>query len=170
MKPLTIIPNPKLDLTMERIIDVPRALVWKAWTDPEHLKKWFCPKPWQTTSVDLDLRPGGRFNSTMEGPNGEKHSSQGCYLEVIENERISFTSALIEGFRPVLPSENGDCSDLRFTAIVMMEDHKGGTKYTVYALHPDAESRDVHNEMGFEGGWGTALDQMVEAIKSGSIR
>ena len=52
-------PDPKLDLVLERIVEVPRELVWMAWTTPEHLKKWFTPVPWTTVDCEIDLRPGG---------------------------------------------------------------------------------------------------------------
>ena len=51
--------DPKLDLMLERVIDVPRELVWKAWTTPEYVVKWFTPAPWQTVDCKIDLRPGG---------------------------------------------------------------------------------------------------------------
>ena len=51
-------PDPKLDLVLERVVDVPPHLVWEAWTQPEHLKKWFCPRPWKTIDCEMDLRPG----------------------------------------------------------------------------------------------------------------
>lgn len=173
MKPYEITLNPKLDLSFERVVDVPRALVWKAWTDPEHLKKWFCPRPWMTTHVEIDLRPGGKFRSTMEGPNGEKHDNTGCYLEVYPNERLTWTASLETGFRPVVRTlnENGDCTDISFTAFVMMEDAPGGgTKYTAVAMHPDEASKKTHEDMGFEHGWGAALQQLVDEIKAGSIK
>ena len=52
--------NPKLDLVLERTVDVPRELVWAAWTKPEHIVKWFTPAPWVTTHCEIDLRPGYR--------------------------------------------------------------------------------------------------------------
>src|SRR6201992_4289323 len=54
--------DPKLDLIMEREVDVPVSLVWKVWTTPEHLKQWFCPRPWSVTHCEIDLRPE-RVNS-----------------------------------------------------------------------------------------------------------
>ena len=80
--------NPKLDLKLERIINVPRELVWKGWTVPEQLKKWFCPLPWKTIECEIDLRPGGIFHNIMASPTGEKISGTGCYLEVIPNEKL----------------------------------------------------------------------------------
>jgi uncharacterized protein YndB with AHSA1/START domain len=172
MKPYDYQINPKLDLKLERIVPVSRALVWRAWTEPEHLMKWFCPKPWMTTECDMDLRPGGKFYTAMRGPNGEYHANTGCFLEVWPMERLTFTSALETGFRP-LPrtlGATGDCTDLSFTAFVDFADAPGGgTKYTAVAAHNDEAGRKAHDEMGFEHGWGAALDQLVAAIQSGDI-
>lgn len=156
--------DPKLDLILERVVDVPVELVWKAWTTPEHLKHWFCPKPWQTTECEIDLRPGGLFRTKMQGPEGEEHAGDGCYLEVVENERLVWTDALGADYRPN-EAENG-CFDGKFTAFVLMEAHEGGTKYTAIAKHGNADACKQHSEMGFEEGWGTALDQLVEYVKS----
>ena len=57
--------DPKLDLVLEREIEVPVELVWKAWTTPSSLKQWFVPKPWSITSAEIDLRPGGVFADTL---------------------------------------------------------------------------------------------------------
>lgn len=169
MKPYTFKIDPDLDLVLERIIDVPRDLVWKAWTTPEHLKQWFCPKPFEVSHLDMDVRPGGKFNTSMIGPGFDQPMvNKGCYLEVIEGERLTFTSCLSEGFRPVHKVEG--CHDMPFTAALSLADHNGGTKYTVYALNPTPEAAKKHAEMGFEHGWGTALDQLVEMIKDNKIQ
>src|SRR5690606_17993801 len=52
-------PDPERDLVIEREIDVPVSLVWKAWTTPAHLRNWFVPRPWSVTDCEMDLRPGG---------------------------------------------------------------------------------------------------------------
>lgn len=52
-------PNPKLDLVLERFVDVPPRLVWAAWTQPKHVMRWFTPAPWKTVDCEIDLRPGG---------------------------------------------------------------------------------------------------------------
>lgn len=73
--------DPKLDLRLERTIDVSPSLVWKAWTEPEHIVHWFTPAPWKTVECKIDLRPGGEFCSVMESPEGERFPNVGCYLE-----------------------------------------------------------------------------------------
>ncbi len=160
-------PHPKLDLVMERIIDVPRELVWKAWTTPEHLKKWFCPLPWKTTDCRIDLRPGGEFYTVMQSPEGEKMEGTGCYLEIVENEKLTWTDALVGGYRPA--AEPNHCIESFFTATLYLLPHNGGTKYIVHVQHSDEVARKTHEERGFEGGWGTALEQMVALIKNKQI-
>src|SRR5262249_31712101 len=86
--------DPDRDLVLERVVDVPPQLVWKAWTQPEHLVKWFAPKPWTTVDCEIDLRPGGIFRTVMRSPEGVDHPGTGCYLEVTPNERLVWTDAL----------------------------------------------------------------------------
>src|SRR5262249_43681014 len=92
--------DPKLDLVLEREIDVPVELVWRAWTTPEHLREWFAPKPWTITACDLDLRPGGAINFTMSSPDGQLYPNTQCYLEVTPFERLIITDTLLGGYRP----------------------------------------------------------------------
>jgi uncharacterized protein YndB with AHSA1/START domain len=155
--------NPELDLKLERIVDVPVELVWKAWTTPEHLMPWFCPLPWKTVACEMDLRPGGLFSTTMESPEGMKVPNVGCFLEVVENKKLVWTDALLPGFRPAAQLESG--AGLVFTAFIMLEPHGTGTKYTAVCIHKDAQDKNRHEEMGFQEGWGIALDQLVAYVK-----
>ncbi|MBA8901594.1 SRPBCC family protein [Phyllobacterium sp. P30BS-XVII] len=152
-------PDPKLDLVLERIVDVPRELVWKAWTRPEHISKWFTPKPWYISDCEIDLRPGGIFRTVMNSPEGEQSIIHGCYLDIVPNERLVWTDALLPGYRP--------SAEPFLTSILMLEPHgNGGTKYTAMAIHRDEATRQKHEEMGFYDGWGTVLDQLVEYVKT----
>jgi uncharacterized protein YndB with AHSA1/START domain len=155
---LRFTPDPRLDLVLEREIDVPPALVWKVWTEPEHIMKWFTPAPWTTVDCEIDLRPGGIFRTIMRSPEGEQFPNVGCFLEVVPQERLVFTDALGPGYRP---SENPF-----FTAVVTLEPHGKGTRYTAMAIHRDEEGRKRHEEMGFHQGWGKALDQLVALART----
>jgi uncharacterized protein YndB with AHSA1/START domain len=157
--------DPKLDLSFERIVDVPKKLVWKAWTQPEHLKPWFCPLPWKTIDCEIDLRPGGLFRTVMQSPEGEKFPGDGCYLEVIKNERLTWTNALLPGFRPAPTSNSVGLIDFLFTATIQLETHGTGTRYTVTVRHGDEAGFKQHVAMGFEQGWDKALDQLVALAK-----
>jgi len=151
-------PDPKLDLVLERVIDVPRELVWKAWTQPEHVKKWFCPAPWSVSDCEIDLRPGGIFSTTMRSPEGKEFPNIGCYLDVEPLERLVFTDALLPGFRPAAQSF--------MTGVLLLEPKGSGTRYVAMALHNDDKKRKQHEEMGFHSGWGKALDQLVALAKT----
>ena len=154
-------PDPSLDLVLERVVDVPPALVWAAWTQPEHLTQWFTPKPWQTADAEIDLRPGGIFRTVMRSPEGEDFPNVGCILEAVTNEKLAWTGALGPGYRPWSPDE-ASRFPFMFSAVITLEPHGSGTKYTALAIHADPQGREKHEQMGFHRGWGAALDQLVE--------
>lgn len=152
-------PDPTLDLVLERDVDVPRPLVWKAWTTPEHVRAWFAPRPWSVAECVIDLRPGGVFRTVMRSPEGQTFPGDGCVLEVVPEERLVWTDALLPGFRPA--------QEPFFTAVIELFDSGGGgTRYVATAIHRDAAGRQRHADMGFVEGWGTALDQLVEHART----
>lgn len=161
-QPIKHQPDPSLDLVLERVVDVPKELVWKAWTTPDQILKWFTPAPWETIECKIDLRPGGIFRTVMRSPEGEEFPGNGCFLEIVENEKLVWTSALGPGYRPQAHGEGG----FTFTAVITMEDHEGGTKYTALVIHPDEEAKQKHEGMGFYHGWGAAFDQLVAMVKA----
>ena len=146
-------PDPKLDLVLERVIDVPQTLVWEAWTKPEHLSHWFTPAPWTVADCEIDLRPGGIFRTVMRSPEGQDFPHVGCYLEVVPIERLVWTDALLPGFRPA--------EKPFITAVITFKPEGSGTRYTAMARHRDVAERERHEEMGFYDGWGKALDQLI---------
>lgn len=150
------------DLMLERIFNVPRDLVWKALTTPEHLKQWFAPKPYQIVECTLELRPGGTFSFRMNGPDDFDSTETSCVLEVVEGERITWTNALQPGFRPGADFPEG-CGGFPMTAIMTLEELEGGkTRYRATALHRSKADSDTHAQMGFHEGWGTCADQLGE--------
>lgn len=168
-EPMIHTPDPKLDLLLERVVDVPPALVWAAWTRPEYLKKWFTPVPWKTVECEIDLRPGGIFRTVMESPEGERFPGDGCYLEIVPERKLVWTSALLPGFRPkpvVAANPSKPCDDMLFTAVISMKPEGKGTRYSALAIHTDPETCKRHEDMGFHTGWGTVLDQLVALMKS----
>lgn len=153
--------DPQLDLVLERVVDVSPELVWKAWTEPDRLVKWFTPAPWETIECEIDLRPGGQFTTVMRSPEGEvQEPGNGCYLEIIPQRKLMWTDALLPGYRPA----GGGF----MTAIILLEPEGAGTRYTAIAMHANPEQRESHERMGFHRGWGTALDQLVALMKAES--
>ena len=130
----------------------------RAWTQPEHLVKWFAPAPWSITECEVDLRPGGMLRFVMRSPEGQEFPNVGCYLEIVPNERLVWTDALLPGYRP--------STEPFFTVVLTLEPRGNGTLYTALAMHPDEEVRKKHEEMGFHQGWGQVLDQLVAYIKT----
>lgn len=146
--------NPETDLTFTRIVNAPRALVWECWTTPEHLKHFFVPKPYTVSACELDLRVGGKFNTTFV-VEGNEMPNRGVFLEIVDGERLVFTDTYTEGWVPA--------ADPFMTAIIdLADDGKGGTTYTATARHRSSEARKQHEDMGFYDGWGTVVTQLEE--------
>jgi uncharacterized protein YndB with AHSA1/START domain len=155
------------DLVLERTLDAPIAVVWEAYTNPEHMKRWFVPKPYQVTEMELDLQPGGIFRLRMVGPDGfdTGHGVPGCVLEVVEREKLVWTSALGPGYRPAETGEG--CESFPFMAVITFADAGDGkTQYKAVALHKDVAGRETHEKMGFRDGWGTVAGQLEEFAQS----
>ncbi|MGL4288517.1 MAG: SRPBCC family protein [Phreatobacter sp.] len=148
-------PAEQSELTIARFIDAPPTLVWKAWSIPEHLAKWWIPAPIECKVIKLDLRPGGGFETRMREGGGEfQPHVDGCFLEIVREARLVFTTALTEGWRPTEPW-------LAMTAIMTFEAEGNGTRYAARVLHKNAADSRKHEEMGFQDGWGTTIDQLA---------
>lgn len=140
-------------LTLVRTLTAPLAAVWRCWTEPELLQQWFCPQPWTVPEADFDLRPGGRMNTVMAGPNGERVENQGIWLEIEPMRRLVFTDAFTEGFMPA--------PQPFMTGVVELADAPGGgTRFTWSARHANAQTLEQHRAMGWEPGWNAATDQL----------
>lgn len=155
--------DPTLDLILQRDLPVTPEEAWQAWTQPELLMQWFTPRPWRTTEADIDPRPGGAFRTVMVGPDGESGGGTGCVLEAVPQQRLVWTGALLPGFRP---AESDPEVPFVFTAVIELVPIDGGTRYTATVMHSSAAGRDTHAAMGFEAGWGAAVDQLVELMQS----
>lgn len=155
---IPVVPDPALDLVLERVIDVPPRAVWAAWTTPDLLRRWFCPLPWTVSDCEIDLRPGGMFRTTMRSPEGKEFPNLGCWLEIVPERRLVWTDTLLPGFRP------GPHPFI--TAVITMEPQGTGTRYAAMALHRDAAEMKRHEEMGFREGWGAALEQLVALART----
>ena len=144
------------ELSLTRLINAPREKVYRAWTDPELLKRWFAPQPWTTPRVELDVRPGGGNVIVMRGPDGQEFPNRGVYLEVVKNERLVFTDAYADGWEP---------SQKPFmTVILTFEENEGKTRYTARVRHWSVADRETHEKMGFQAGWGKCADQLEALV------
>ena len=152
--------DPETDLILTRDIAAPRALIYTCWTTPQHLVHWFVPRPHRVTACDLDVRPGGKCNTTFD-VDGTLIENNGVYLEVIPDEKLVFTDTYTEGWKPN--------PDPFMTAILTFADAgPGRTRYTAVARHRSKDAAENHKQMGFHDGWGTVATQL-EAYAQGLI-
>ena len=146
-------------LTLALILEAERAKIWRCWTEAALLEQWFCPKPWRVTDAKLDPRPGGRAEMMMRGPNGEENPIKSVYLDVRPMERIVWTDAFTEAWRP--SGKPFIVADIMFEA-----DGPGRTRYIAKARHWTVEDLQAHEEMGFHPGWRAAAGQLEELARS----
>ncbi len=147
------------ELVLTRIVDAPPEKLFRAWTDPEIMKRWFVPRPWTISEVKTDLRAGGSSLVVMKDPDGKEYPNPGIYLEIVPNQKIVFTDAYTSAWQP--------SAKPFMTAIITFEDIGGGkTKYTARALHWTAEDRATHEKMGFHEGWGICAEQLAEVAQT----
>lgn len=144
-----------LDLTVSRIIEAPRDVVWDAWTAPSQLEQWWVPAPSRARVIDLNLTPGGGFVTEISEDGGQFGPHiDGCFLAVDVRARIVFTTALVAGWRPA--------AQPFITASITFVDHPDGTEYTARVMHKDGADAAQHVQLGFYDGWGTVTRQLAE--------
>jgi uncharacterized protein YndB with AHSA1/START domain len=149
--------NPDLDLTVARVIRAPRDAVWRAWTDPAQLERWWVPAPTVAHVEQLDVRPGGGFVTRMsdDGVEFVPHVDA-VFLLVDEGERLVFTNAVDSAWRPADPAP------VAMTAEVTFGDHVDGTDYRVVVRHRSPADRSRHEELGFFDGWGSVTEALAD--------
>lgn len=142
------------EIILTRVFDAPRELVFKVWTEPNHVAQWWGPQGFTTRVTGLDLRPGGKWRYVMIGPDGTEYPAKGVFREVVPPERIVTTDEFDQGFDQVV---NADLPQgIVMTAI--FEDLNGKTKLTLQIMHESAEERRKHEEMGVIAGWNSSFD------------
>jgi uncharacterized protein YndB with AHSA1/START domain len=148
--------NPDLDLSLERVIAAPREVVWRAWTEPSRLARWWVPAPAVARVERLEVRPGGAFVTSFseDGAAFGPHVDA-AFLVVEELERLVFTNAIDGDWRPARPEP------VAMTAEITLADHPGGTDYRVLVRHGDPAARTRHEGLGFLDGWGTVTAQLA---------
>jgi uncharacterized protein YndB with AHSA1/START domain len=146
--------NKAHELSVTRLIDASPETVYRVYT--ERTNEWFAPKPYQA-EVDWDLRPGGKANLTMSGPDGFHTSELGVFLEVVPGRKIVATDAFAPGWLP---------QDPFLLTIATFEPEGSGTRYTATARHWSEEKLKSHEEMGFHDGWSTVAAQLAEIAEA----
>ena len=140
------------EISITRLFDAPRELVWKVWTDPKHIALWWGPKGFTNTIHSMDVRPGGEWRFIMHGPDGVDYPNKVFYREVKEPERLLYDHG-----------EPGELSHFQVT--VTFEEVEGKTKLTMQMLFPTAELRKaVVEKYGAVEGLKQNMDKLAEYI------
>ena len=124
-------PQVEHELVITRLIDAPREKLFRCWTEPALIVKWFTPPPWKTVRAETEVRTGGASCIVMQGPDGTEMPNRGVYLEVVKNEKIVFTDAYTSAWVP--------SGKPFFTGVLTFEDEGG--KNTLHRACPSLECR-----------------------------
>jgi uncharacterized protein YndB with AHSA1/START domain len=144
------------ELTIIRIFDAPRELVFKAWTDSKHLAQWWGPKDFTNPVCEVDPRPGGALYIEMTGPDGVAYPVKGTFREIVPPERLVFTTTSFE-------DESGN-PQLGGLNTVTFEDCEGKTRLTLHVTMFKDTAATAWALAGMSAGWTQSLDKLVDAL------
>jgi uncharacterized protein YndB with AHSA1/START domain len=157
------------EVVMTRLFDAPRELVWKAWTDPERLKRWWGPAGFTAPSAELDLRVGGKYLFCMRSPDGKDYWTTGVYREIVPLERFVCTDSSADEKGNVVPATYYGMSPdfpLEMLVTVTLEERDGKTKMTLRLAGipsgPDSQ--------GAEQGLNQSFDKLAEELAQSKVR
>jgi len=152
------------EIVIERVFDAPREQVWKAWTDPEQIKRWWGPEHFTAPSAENDLRVGGKYLYCMRSPDGQDFWSTGTYREIVPLEKIVATDSFADENGKVVPATHYGMPPempLEMLVTVTFEDDGGKTKLTV--RHAGFPAGDMSEQA--EAGWNQSLDKLAETLR-----
>lgn len=140
-------------LVITRVFDAPARLLFIAYSEPEHLRKWFGPVDWPLTLCEVDFRVGGRFRFAMTGPDGVQNTPfGGAYLEIIPDRKIVYDN----GFE----QEGAE----RMMVTILLDEADGRTTMTMSTLFSSAAAKAEHVELGFVEGTASGHDQLADLV------
>ena len=145
------------ELVITRVFDGPRSLVFRLWTQPEHLARWWGPQGFVNVAWTIDVRPDGAWFRRMRSPEGREYVKRGVYREVVEPERLVFTY--------VNESPDGTLGPETLVTVTF-EEHGAQTRLTLRQTgFEDITERDAH-----EGGWTSALERFAGYLTTPKTR
>jgi uncharacterized protein YndB with AHSA1/START domain len=144
------------ELILTRVFDAPRALVYRAWTEREHMMQWWLPGPGFTVPVcELDVRPGGALRIDMRGPDGTLYPNTGCFFEVSKPDRLVFGTVAVDDVEHAI---------IAGMNTVTLAAQQGKTKLTLHARIIHVAPEAAAAIAGMEMGWSNCLDRLAERV------
>lgn len=157
-----------VEFSISRVFDAPRPLVWKAWTDPVLLARWFGPKGVTMTVKQFDLRPGGVAHSRMETPDGKVMWAKFVYRDIVEPSVLVWVHSFADEHANLARAPFTDTWPLELLATATFEDQQERTKVSMRwsPINATAEERAtfVETMASMHGGWTNSLDQLAELL------
>lgn len=148
------------ELVITRVFDAPRSLVFKVWTDPKHMAQWWGPHGFTNPVCELDVRPGGAILIHMRGPDGAVYPMTGVFQEIVEPERLVFTSAALdEAGKPLFEG---------LTTVTFVE-QGGKTALTLQARVVKATAEAAPHLAGMEVGWTQSLERLAAYVAKARV-
>jgi len=148
-------PHGEATVTLTRVYDAPRDLVWRAWTDPKHMAQWFGPRGFTSSVPELDVRVGGNLRIVMHGPDGNDYPMKGVSREVVPPERLVFSNIAVD---------NDGNHLLEGETTVILEAQGAKTKLTLRTYAKGLVPMATQMLAGMEAGWSQSLDKMEELV------
>jgi uncharacterized protein YndB with AHSA1/START domain len=145
-------------VTLTRVFDAPRELVWQAWTDPKHMAQWFGPRGFTSSVPELDVRVGGALRIVMHGADGNDYPMKGVFREVTPPERLVFSNIAVD--------EDGNHL-LEGETTVILEVQGGKTRLTLKTYAKGMVPMAPQMLAGMEAGWSQSLDKLGELVAKG---
>lgn len=156
--------------TISRVFDAPRALVWQAWTDPEHLKRWFGPKGFTMPKCTMDFRPGGTFHYCMQGPGGAEMWGKWIFREITPPAKLVLINAFSDAAGNLTRHPMAPAWPLESLSTTTLTETDGKTTLTIESAPYNATAEEnklfdsAHDSM--RGGWGGTFEQLAEYLKT----
>ena len=145
-------------VTVTRTIDAPRALVWKAWTEPEHVVRWWGPAGCQSVDCEIDLRVGGRFRLVMHTSDGSVYPCSGVFREIVPFERLVYDG------EPDGPHACGAGMPPRACVTVTFDEQDGKTVLTVETRFDTVAACQAATATGYAEGWPDSLERLADHL------
>ncbi|HXN46851.1 MAG TPA: SRPBCC domain-containing protein [Bryobacteraceae bacterium] len=143
------------EIEITRVFDAPRELVFKAWTDPKHLAKWWGPHRFTIPVCEVDARPGGAIRIHMRGPDGSIYPMRGVFQEFVPPERLVFTNIAVD---------NDGNPMIDGLTTVVFEEQAGKTKLTMRTRGVAVQAYAAAYLGGMEAGWTQMLEKLAAEL------
>ncbi|MGD0115848.1 MAG: SRPBCC domain-containing protein [Dehalococcoidia bacterium] len=152
------------ELEIVRVFDAPRELVWKAWTDPELMMRWWGPRDYTCPACSIDFEVGGTYLNCMRSPEDRDYWSTGVYKEIVEPERLVMSDSFSDESGNVVPATHYGMNPdfpLELLVTLTLEDYDGKTKLTLrHAGFPSDDDLE-----GARAGWSESFDKLAAVLR-----